>query len=196
MRTVKIYANDIGRYNDVSPFLVEEGVLELKIELPRVSGEFFIVAELNGKNTVKKISNSGMVTLEISETGELSTEVKHYIRGELIEVFKIEPLLLKAVDKELSAMPEIAILKEEISNIKKELSDFSIEAKNEIKELKESSFKTVAAFLSFAYAEYQNDLQLNAKSLSFEEFLCKLGYSVESFSIEQIEKIKNFKEIV
>ena len=50
------------------------------------------------------------------------------------------------------------------------------------------------AFLAFAYAEYQNDLQLNAKSLSFEAFAAALGYSVDEFTPNEIETIKNFKE--
>ena len=197
MRTITIQ-NRLGRYDDVSPFLVESGTLELKINLPNFHGKFFLVTELNGKNSgAKQIPREGTVTLTDLEAGELNAEVKHYLRGELIETYKVEPLLLKEVDTNLSAMPEIALLAAENEERKKESESL-------LKRLEtaEKNFEIVLhgqhlrdiAFLAYAWAEYQNDLQLNAKSLTLEAFAETLGYSLSAFTEEELEEITNQKE--
>lgn len=198
MRIITIKSHGLGRYDDVSPFLVESGTLELKINLPNFHGEFFLVTELNGKNGgAKQIPREGTVTLTGLEAGELHAEVKHYLRGELIETYKVEPLLLKAVDTKLSATPEIALLMAEREILREELEaveKWQEKAVDYADEMNKRNHRRDVAFLAFAYAEYQNDLQLNAKSLSFEDFAAVLGYSVEEFSPDEIETIKNFKE--
>lgn len=198
MRTITLKSNGIGRYDDVSPFLVESSTLELKFNLPNFHGQFFLVTELNGKNGgTKQIPKEGTVKLTGLEAGELKAEVKHYLRGELIETYKVEPLLLKAVDTNLSATPEIALLTAEGEIMREELNaieEWQRRAKEQADEMNKRNHRRDVAFLAFAYAEYQNDLQLNAKSLSFKEFASSLGYPAEEFSPDEIETIKNFKE--
>lgn len=198
MRTITIKSHGLGRYDNVSPFLVECGTLELKINLPNFHGEFFFVTELNGKNVgAKQIPREGTVTLTGLEAGELHAEVKHYLRGELIETYKVEPLLLKAVDTKLSAMPEIALLTGECKALRKKLTEVEEELEAADKwadKVKKHNHRRDVSFLAFAYAEYQSDLQLNAKSLSFEAFAATLGYSVEEFSPDEIKTIITLKE--
>lgn len=184
MRTIKLKSNGVGRYDNVSPFIIESGALELKAELPQKSGEFYLVTELNGKSGgAKLIPKDGTVSLTGLEAGELKAAVKHYLRGELIEVFKVEPLLLKAVDKELSAMPEIARLTGEIAALKKEVAalkttaDERFEATTEgFKDVTDRQRESDCAFLSFAYAVYENSPLLNGKGLSFKAFAEALGF--------------------
>ena len=182
MRSVKFKSNGLGRYDDVSPFLIESGVLELKIGLPERNGEFYFVTELNKKQTVKPII-CGMVVLDGLEAGELRAAVKHYLRGEVIEVYKIEPLLLKSVDKDLSAMPEFALLTGEITALKDELAALKRTAEEHFAATVES-FKGVidwqreseGSFVSFAYAVYENSPLLNSCGLSFGQFAEVLGF--------------------
>lgn len=190
MKTIQLKSGRLGRYDDVSPFLVESGALELKIELPKQSGEFFLVSELNGKSlgTIPFLRGCTEV-LHLSEAGELHAEVKQYLRGELVETYKVEPLLLKAVDKSLSAMPEIAALREECDELRKGTNELKKELQHHKEEVERRLSKLVTAFLSFAYAEYQSDVQLNAKGLSAEEFAEALGYREVKIEEDIYEKI-------
>ncbi len=190
MKTIQLKSGRLGRYDDVSPFLVESGALELKIELPKQSGEFFLVSELNGKSlgTVPLLHGFTAI-LHPSEAGELKTEVKHYLHGELVETYKIEPLLLKAVDRSLSAMPEIAALTAECVALRSRSDELLTELKRHKEEAEREHNKLTSAFLSFAYAEYRNDVQLNARNLSAEEFAAALGYENYKTEDNLYEKI-------
>lgn len=190
MKAIQLKSNGIGRYDNVSPFLVENGALELHIALPQVSGEFFLVAELNGKNLgAVPIALNGNVTVDGLTAGELHAEVKHYLHGELIETYKTEPLVLKSVDKSLSAMPEIAAIMAECDELRKRTNELKEERQHHKEEVERRLSKLVTAFLSFAYAEYQSDVQLNAKGLSAEEFAEALGYREVKIEEDIYEKI-------
>lgn len=195
MRTVTIKSKGLGRYDDVSPFLVENGMLEIKSNLPNLSGEFFFVSELNGKSRgAKPIPRDGIITLTDLEAGELRAEVKHYLRGELIETFRVEPLLLKAVETDLSATPEIAFLTGEcaaLRNRAEALEKLLTQANARADEEEKRNRARDLAFLSYAWADYQSNVQLNAKNLSAEEFAAALGYELTE---EELEQIKNKKE--
>ena len=54
MRLIKLKSNGLGRYDDVSPFLVTDNKLEIKVELPGFNGEFYLITENNGKTTAQK----------------------------------------------------------------------------------------------------------------------------------------------
>ena len=200
MRSITIKSDRVGRYDDVSPFLVERGDLELKIELPEKSGEFYFTFELNGKiGKPIYIPRGGTIVVGELSAGELRAEVKHYLRGTLLEVYKVEPLLLKAVERGLSATPEIALLTDKIALLTgktEELKKETEELKESLTEERENARKAVRelvlSFLSYAYAEYVFDVQLNARSLSAEEFARALGYEL---SKEELEEIKKKKEI-
>ena len=191
MRTITIKSGCLGRYDDVSPFLVEAGGLELKIVLPNKSGEFFLVTELNGRTEKHLIPADGIVKLGKLEAGELHAEVKHYLRGTLIEAYKIEPLLLKAVDGSISATPEFVYLKREIEGLRKEFDDHLMKVYSLIgKDLHARD----CAQLAFAWAVYQSSVQLNGKELDLEDFIITLGYDITSFTEDELEEIKKKKE--
>lgn len=194
MRTITIKTKCLGRYDDVSPFLVEGGELELKIKLPNLSGEFFFVSELNGKSKeATPIPHDGAVALTGLEAGELHSEVKHYMRGQLVETYKVEPLLLKAVDTQLSAMPEIAFLTAECQALREKTEETAkalTRANERADEAEKHSRERDISFLSYAWADYQNNVQLNVKNLSLEEFAAALGYKLTEEELEQINKKK------
>lgn len=193
MRSITIKSDRVGRYDDVSPFLVEREDLELKIELPEKSGEFYFTFELNGKiGKPIYIPRGGTIVVGELSAGELRAEVKHYLRGTLLEVYKVEPLLLKAVERGLSATPEIALLTDEVEALKKETEELKESLTEERENARKAVRELVLSFLSYAYAEYVFDVQLNARSLSAEEFARALGYEL---SKEELEEIKKKKEI-
>lgn len=195
MRTITIKSKGLGRYDNVSPFLVESETLELKIVLPNLNGEFFFVSELNGKSGgAKLIPPSGTINLTGLVAGELHAEVKHYLHGEIIETYKVEPLLLKAVDTQLSATPEIAFLMGECQALREKLEAAEktlTEAATREEEANKLNRERDIAFLSYAWADYQNNVQLNAKNLSLSDFAAVLGYDLTE---EELKKINNKKE--
>ena len=177
MRKIKLKSNGLGRYDDVSPFLIESGALALEIDLPDKSGEYYLVSELNGKEKVQRIIRGSSVTLSDLETGELKAAVKHYLRGELIEVYKVEPLLLKSVDKDLSAMPEFALLtgelvalKERTETLEKRLTQAEERAERADKRFEQLQMK-LDGLIEYAYLSYRENVRLNTHDLTKEEFV-------------------------
>lgn len=198
MKTIKLKSGRLGRYDDVSPFLVESGNLELFFELPNLSGDYFLTGENSGRVLeAKRIPVDHRIDLSDLTAGELKLEIKHYLRGEMITTYKIEPLILKSVDGSLTGTPEIALLTAENEERKKEAESLLKRLESAEKNLEivlHGQHLRDVAFLGYAWAEYQNDLQLNAKSLTLEAFAETLGYSFSAFTEEEIEEIKNQKE--
>ena len=48
MRIIQLKPNGVGRYDDVSPFMITDNMLELETDLPPLNGEFYITTENNG----------------------------------------------------------------------------------------------------------------------------------------------------
>lgn len=195
MRKVTLQSNILGRYDDVSPFLMEREELEISFTLPKQSGEFYflpIMNEIAGKAIY--IPRGGTVSVKISETGEFKGEVKHYLRGELIEVYHVESLIVKSVDAGFTATPEITVLRAENESLRKEIQELNKSVQEMFTATKEREKKRDIAFLSYAYAEYLNDIQLNSKNLNFNDFLRILGYSMTNFTEYEINEILNKQE--
>lgn len=195
MRKVTLQSNILGRYDDVSPFLMEREELEISFTLPKQSGEFYflpIMNEIAGKAIY--IPRGGTVSVKISETGEFKGEVKHYLRGELIEVYHVESLIVKSVDAGFTVTPEITVLRAENESLRKEIQELNKSVQEMFTATKEREKKRDITFLSYAYAEYQSDVQLNSKNLTVEEFLFTFGFSESDFTAEELDEIKNKKE--
>lgn len=141
MKTITIKPRMLGRYDDVSPFIIADRALEISVRLPETSGEFFFVSELNGKTEKHEIRRDGTITIENLTAGELHSEVKRYLRGMLIETFRIEPLILTEADSSISATPEILNLRKEITYLKKSLESLSDTCKGIEKIVKDEAIR-------------------------------------------------------
>lgn len=157
MKTIKLKSNGMGRYEDVSPCIITDRKLTLKIALPPVNGDFYLVTENNGEIRKRLLPKSGETELENLSAGELNAEVKHYLKGSLIKVYKMEPLLLKEVDGEVSVEPEIAALDRRICAIEHDLEGFK-KTTDERSEKHTRRFvranKNIAALIRFAFKAY------------------------------------------
>lgn len=201
MRTVTIKHGRSARYDDGSPFILQSGAFELLISLPAVSGEFYLVTDMNGKKATQRIPKDGVVTVEV-EAGELKSEVKHYLRGVEVARYPVEPLIIKSVDDRLTAFPEIADLYARAEALKcaseaqgKRMTEEETAHRKWQEAAKEAAHRGDIVFLSYAYSEYQNDVQLNEKNLTAEEFIVALGFSLDEFTQKEIEEIKKKKEV-
>lgn len=174
MKTINLKSNSLGRYADVSPFVIADNKLKLKVELPNINGEFFLVAENNGKTFKKSLSRIEPVILEELTAGDLQTEVQHYLKGELIKIYKVEPLILKEVNGSLSGTPEIVDLQAQIIALSKTVAD-----------LGEKLSKRLYALMRFAYKDYKDNVYLSGGSI--EDFIKEFGFEL---SEEEIKLIK------
>lgn len=118
MKTITLNSNGLGRYDDVSPFVLTDGKLELEIIVPKRNGLFYFVGENNDVKFQVLIPASGSLILDGLTPGELIGEVKHYLKGELIESYNVETLLLRKLDGSCTADPAIAKLTSEVQIIK------------------------------------------------------------------------------
>lgn len=188
MRNIVLKRGSVAVYDDGAPFLAELGELSLCFTLPDPNGDYFAVT---GKKKYA-IGKDGRVSIPV-EPGELCLAVKRYIGGRLVESYAVEPLEIKSVDGNVTAFPEISVLQKQVVELTAELKAQREENAKEVEkvrqEMKREIRTLVAAFLSFAWAEYEYDVQLNAKNLTAEKFVAMLGYSVTD---EEMEKIKGF----
>lgn len=180
MKTIKLKPNGTGRYDDVSPFIMPDGRLDLKIILPNVNGEFYFVTENNGRTEKKLLPSSGEIALEVLTAGELFAEIKHYLKGELIKTYKVEPLILKEADGSITAEPEIAALTRENSRLAAIIAEESKRAQTTEKALN----KAVCALIRFAYTDFCENVYLGGGTK--EQFLDGFGFEL---SIEQMQEI-------
>lgn len=188
MRNIVLKRGSVAVYDDGAPFLAELGELSLCFTLPDPNGDYFAVT---GKKKYA-IGKDGRVSIPV-EPGELCLAVKRYIGGRLVESYAVEPLEINSVDGSVTAFPEISVLHRQVVELTAELKAQREENAKEVEkvrqEMKREIRTLVAAFLSFAWAEYEYDVQLNAKNLTAEKFVAMLGYSVTD---EEMEKIKGF----
>lgn len=196
MKTIKLKTNGTGRYDDVSPFIVTDNSLQVAAVLPPFNGEFYLVAENNGTVQKKLLTRDGAVTIENLSAGELNAEVKHYLKGELVKVYKVEPLILKEVDGTLSAMPEIEALHHDISSLERAFGEYgqiAAEREREREEAFEARLKDIEtnllALVRFAYKDYRDNVYLGGGT--FGQFLDGFGFKLTD---EQIKTIKGEKE--
>lgn len=157
MKTIKLKSNGVGRYDDVSPFIITDRKLTLKIALPPVNGDFYLIAENNGATQKRLLPKSGETELENLFAGELNAEVKHYLKGSLIKVYKIEPLLLKEADDKVYILPEIAALDRRICAVERNLEGAKKTAEERAEKHNKRlvrANKNVAALIRFAFKAY------------------------------------------
>lgn len=204
MKTITLTRGKISTYADKTPFLVENGALEVKFVLPSKTGEYYLVTDNNGKQKTF-IPQDGQVSLSVTE-GILNATVKRYVNGRMTEQYPIEPLEIRSVNDEVSAFPELSVLQKSVDDAKASYAEKkdALEEKKKsldsaLQEVKENAEKAVhrlaVAFLSFAYAEYRTDIQMNAKDLSAEDFLAAFGFSASDFTEDELNEIKKEKDL-
>lgn len=205
MRTVTVKTGQMGRFDDGSPFLVEEGALALKFALPQAIGEYMLAVRnvFAGGATERTIPvpKTGEVTLEGLLAGELNMTVYHYLHGERIARHNIEPLLIKEADKNVYAYPEIAALDARMTEVENTLIRLFDERSGILPELAKKtggietlSHRILVAFAAFSWAVYRSSFTLNSKGLSADEFLSVIGVDVDRLSDEDREAIGALKE--
>ena len=195
MKTINLKSNGVGRYDDVSPLIITDRKLPLKIALPPVNGDFYFVAENNGSTQKLLIPSNGEITLENLTAGELSAEVKHYVKGTLVKVYKVEPLLLKEIDGNITAELEIAALDRRICANESDLTEIKgsvLENKQateertaEIKKNVLRANKNISALIRFAIKAYSVSPFLGGGTV--DKFAEEFGFDLTDEDINLIK---------
>ncbi len=188
MRTIVLKSSGVGRYDDVSPFMITDNKLQIKVELPNYNGEFYFVAESNGAVQKLLLPQDGEITLTGLVAGELYAEVKHYLKGTLIKSYKVEPLLLKEADGTLAAMPEIEALTRRICAVERDFAEYKQAAENKEKEQAErlkNAEENLLALVRFAFKDNTENPYLSGGTL--DKFMKEYGFNLPE---EQIKLIK------
>lgn len=188
MRSITLKSTGVGRYDDVSPFIITDREFALKIALPGFNGEFYLVYENVGERVKRLIPGNGEIALTGLVAGEFKAEVKHYLKGKIIKTYKVEPLLLKEVDGSLAAETEIVELRRLYAEFKEELSAERVRTEglysalteehkraDGLTERLEAAERTVAGLVKFAKDDYKNNVYLGGGSA--EEFNEKYGFA-------------------
>lgn len=188
MRTITLKSTGVGRYDDVSPFIITDREFALKIALPGFNGEFYLVYENVVERVKRIIPENGELTLKGLAAGEFRAEVKHYLKGEIIKTYKVEPLILKEADGSLAAEPEMAELRHLYAELKEELAAERVRTEglysalteehkraDGLTERLEATERTVAGLGRFALDDFKNNVYLGGGSA--EEFNEKYGFA-------------------
>lgn len=144
--TLKPYG--VGRYADVSPFIIDED-LHITFEgMDAANGIYHAALTCGVLHSSAKIVNH-MLTIpkESLSAGELNITVMLYLRGEKLKEWVIEPLLLKNVDPTLTAEPEVAEIRHRLAELQETYG-------NELAELR-AELATVRASLEEAKTKIQ-----------------------------------------
>lgn len=186
MKTIKFNQNGTGRYDDVSPFIITDKSLKLKIALPEQSGEYYLVTENNG-NKEQRLLGGDVTVIDNLTAGEFNAAVEHYFKGELIKTYRIEPLILKEVNGEISAEPEIIALKSEIAEMKTALSELGADIKDKAQELEQwklKAIRNISALIRFAYTD--NSVNVYLEGGTAREFTERFGFDLNEQEIKEI----------
>lgn len=185
MRTVKLNNSGIGRYDDVSPFIIVNSEIQVNIELPSYNGEFYLTAENNGRTFKQKLINGVTVIIDKLTAGELKAVVKHYVKGELVKVYKIETLLIKELDTNLSVTPEITAINERTTNLSSRLESLTETISKSGKEYIRLH-NNVLRLLKFAYSDYTKNIYLSGGK--FADFIKEFGFELNDEEMKIIEE--------
>lgn len=177
MKTITIKSNGIGRYDDISPFLVTDKKLDIKVELPNLSGEFYLIAQNNGKTYKKYLPGNRQVSLEELTAGELQIKIVHYLKGVRIVSYEVEPLMLIEADATIEGTPEIAQLQSDATALKTSITDLQ----KSVTQMEANIF----ALIRFAFKDYSENVYLSGGSL--DDFIKEYGFILSN---EQINVIK------
>ncbi len=150
--TLKPYG--VGRYADVSPFIIDED-LHITFEgMDAANGIYHAALTCGVLHLSAKIVNH-MITIpkESLSAGELNITVMLYLRGEKLKEWVIEPLLLKDVEPTLTAEPEVSVLGEELKTLKATMIAETEELKTELARMREEldNVKTKIQLLEQGY---------------------------------------------
>lgn len=188
MTTITLKSNGVGRYNDVSPVIITDRKLNLKIALPPVNGDFYFVAENNGTTQKRLLPQNGEIALENLTAGELNAEIRHYVKGALVKVYKVEPLILKEVDGNIKAEPEFSALDRRICAVESDLVAAKQTAEDRAEELGKKLMrakKSLCALIRFAFKAYNASPFLGGGTA--DRFAEEFGFDLPEDEIKTIK---------
>ena len=90
----------IGRYDDISPFILAENEnLKLKINFEkRLRGDYYLLGSINEKSLSYNLNNTNEIILNDLSAGVLNLKLTIVYNGQVYKEWRIEPLIIKQLD--------------------------------------------------------------------------------------------------
>lgn len=121
----------IGRYNDVSPFILNENDdLDLQIDfLRKLRGQYFIHFSLNEKTKTFNLEHTNRINLDSQylEAGILNAKLSLVFNGQVYREWRIEPLIIKQLDdgKQFECEQSFTNFNKRLSNCEKAILELT-----------------------------------------------------------------------
>ena len=206
-RVINLKNYGVGRYDDVSPFMITEDLELSFVGMNAVNGEYIAVVDCNGETLQEKTEGSLKIPKDFLSEGQLNVTILYYLRGNKLSEWKVEPLLLQNALLGLSAEPDIEIIKKKLYSAEEKFENFSkrideslkssdknIKSNTEIlKRLTETLKANKKATLKYLYRHYTQDLRDSDLDLPLEKFSHTLGFDISDLSKEELKEIDDFK---
>lgn len=186
MRKIKIQENQIGVYDNPNEYLIENGTINLCFDLPSGQGEFYASVE----SKLYKIEN-GRVTLPV-KVGTLELKVLRMIKGEIVNVYRVEPLHIVQGDYSLTGTSAFKQLEDKIASDKEDIIQLFTGGLSALNGMLEENKIRLLAYL---YADYENNVQVNSHNLPLDEFAFLL-FGITELSDHDREVIEHIKELL
>lgn len=204
MRAINL-SQGLSMYDDRTTFPL--GDLEICVNnLPRTTGDFRLIAFMNkakiGEYTLARDHAYIYILRKDLTAGVFTCYVSHYINGEEIRRYEIEPLVISALNDDLSATPEIAAVNAKLETLNEQAGKLAerlteqitqlTEAKTIITGILQKQAKTNAAVLAILKWAYgvENEVPYFEDG-SVEQFADKLGVELSADEIKIIGGLTN-----
>ena len=200
MRIIKL-SRGLSLYDIRTPFPV--GNLDLYIDnLPKTSGDFRFIAFMNGTKIVEQTitQNSPRINIprETINAWVFSCYVSHYVGGDEVHRYEVEPLIITDINTDLSATPELVELNKKISGLENALAmaNSTLEkASTKITALTEELASTNVAVLKLLKWMYSVETQVPyLAGGTAEEFAAALGLELTADELSFIGGLSNEKD--
>lgn len=200
MRIIKL-SRGLSLYDIRTAFPV--GDLDLYIDnLPKTSGDFRFIAFMNGKKIAEKTITQSSPRINIPRetiaAGVFSCYVSHYVGGDEVHRYEVEPLTVTDINTDISATPELVEMNEKISGLENALAtaNSALEKANaKIAALTEEQANTNVAVLKLL--KWMYGVETHVPYLSggtAEEFAAALGLELTADEISFIGGLSNEKD--
>lgn len=196
MKKILLKKYGVGRYDDVSPFIID-GDLEIAFDgISAVNGDYYAVSSCNGQTTRQRINGNIILSKDFLSAGELNITVVYYLNGTLLKEWVVEPLFLKEISSGLSAEPFVSEFIKSLNDISLALEALNkkmFQTEKTITDREEQARREKIGFLKYVYRHYIRDLRDCSLDLSLDDFASVIGVDVSDLSKEEKQEIEEFK---
>lgn len=135
MQTLTLRYGGLSRWSDTTKIVMPDDFTFAVDGMTTTNAEYVAVAKLNGVEQKYKITGEVTIPRDFLSAGKLEIVIGVYLDGERILEFVAEPIYIVEELGELSALPEITALEEQISAAENALSEYKARMQTQLQEI-------------------------------------------------------------